>query len=149
MKVITARVPHPVDERVEEYKDVLGVTRSEATRDLIRAGLDADERVREAREEERERCEERVEEIRDELGGFSLTPASTAALLGLGAGATGIDPVSVALFGETYGAGAIMLAGIGLGFLLSTEWVRERLKEFRGDDETEAQPPAHDGSERS
>lgn len=134
MKVITARVPPPMDERLEEYREVLGVTRSEATRNLIGAGLDADQRVKEAKQEERERCEERVAEVRDELEGFTLTPASGATLAALGAGATALEPVTFTALGGTYGPGGIMLALFGVALVLQNERVRTWLQALRSDD---------------
>jgi hypothetical protein len=120
----------------EEYQEDREISQSETVRRLIRAGLTADERVEQARQEERERCEERVAEIRNERKGFNLTKPSAAVLIGLGALATSLDPFTISAFGGTYGPGAVMLFWFLAAYLLQ-QYEQRRSEDREKDTEGE------------
>jgi Flp pilus assembly protein TadB len=64
--VISTRVPPQVADRVEDYQEAIGESRSGTVRYLIREGLDADRRVEAVQQDERERARERVKAVRQD-----------------------------------------------------------------------------------
>lgn len=113
METVAFRLPEPLKDRIQDYADKMGESKSVAGRELLQQSFDQQEEIERLRAEN-----ERLREDTAEIGGIMKLNGIVFSLMVLGAfflGGSG--SVTVNVFGLS--TGAVGLGLFGAGFVLS------------------------------